>query len=40
MDGTLELVARDGWTSFVLRLPAAPDEAAAFPRENVPAMNR
>jgi signal transduction histidine kinase len=40
MDGTLELAARDGWTSFMLRLPPATDEAAAFPRENVPALNR
>jgi signal transduction histidine kinase len=40
MDGTLELVTRDGWTTFVLRLPAAPEEPEAFPRENVAALHR
>jgi len=40
MDGTLELVTRDGWTTFVLHLPAAPEEPEAFPRENVAVLHR
>jgi two-component system OmpR family sensor kinase len=34
MRGTLELASGGGQTSFTLRLPAAPSDQEAFPREN------
>jgi len=40
MDGDLELDVQDGWTSFTLRLPPAPDETPPFPRENAEALAR
>jgi signal transduction histidine kinase len=34
MDGTLEFASNGSTTTFTLRLPAAPSEPGAFPREN------